>query len=347
MERVVYILGAGFSAPLGIPVMSNFILKAKDLYFKEPESFSHFKKIFDLLDNMSKIKNYFQSDLYNIEEVLSILEMNDYLNGENNSEKFKRFISDVITNFTPTVQGYKENLPGNWYDFVFGTNNLQRMYGYFVGNLLNARVKLDNRYLSWDNYDSPNTNYSVISFNYDRVLESYVDYMGNNGIISDDYGFSDGTNELSSSKSLLLKIHGCVEKKNIVPPTWNKYSNPDLLITWQSAWKALTNANHIRIIGYSLPLSDSYIKYFLKSSIYGSHHLKSIDVITLDNSSGQETRKRYDEFIDFNYYRFKNANILDYLEFLYNNNKVNSFNSNAIINFNELENSHNLFMNNN
>jgi len=32
MERVVYILGAGFSAPLGLPVMNDLMIKAKDLY---------------------------------------------------------------------------------------------------------------------------------------------------------------------------------------------------------------------------------------------------------------------------------------------------------------------------
>jgi len=32
MDKVVYFLGAGFSAPLGLPVTSNFIVKSKDMY---------------------------------------------------------------------------------------------------------------------------------------------------------------------------------------------------------------------------------------------------------------------------------------------------------------------------
>jgi hypothetical protein len=35
VDRVVYLLGAGFSAPLGLPVMSNFLMKSKDLF--EPQ----------------------------------------------------------------------------------------------------------------------------------------------------------------------------------------------------------------------------------------------------------------------------------------------------------------------
>jgi hypothetical protein len=30
IEKVTYILGAGFSAPLGLPVMGDFLLKSKD-----------------------------------------------------------------------------------------------------------------------------------------------------------------------------------------------------------------------------------------------------------------------------------------------------------------------------
>ena len=47
IDKVVYVLGAGFSAPLGIPVMSNFLVKSKDMYFASPERFSHFQKVFD------------------------------------------------------------------------------------------------------------------------------------------------------------------------------------------------------------------------------------------------------------------------------------------------------------
>lgn len=32
VENVVYILGAGFSAQFGLPIMSNFLEKSKDMY---------------------------------------------------------------------------------------------------------------------------------------------------------------------------------------------------------------------------------------------------------------------------------------------------------------------------
>ena len=40
-DRGVYIVGAGFSAPLGLPVMSNFLMKSKDMYPLDPERFGY------------------------------------------------------------------------------------------------------------------------------------------------------------------------------------------------------------------------------------------------------------------------------------------------------------------
>lgn len=42
-DKVVYLFGAGFSAPLGLPVMSNFLMKSKDLYVSDPERYRTFK----------------------------------------------------------------------------------------------------------------------------------------------------------------------------------------------------------------------------------------------------------------------------------------------------------------
>jgi hypothetical protein len=46
VERVTYIVGAGFSAPLGLAVMSNFLAKSKDLFYNDPSRFPDFEKVF-------------------------------------------------------------------------------------------------------------------------------------------------------------------------------------------------------------------------------------------------------------------------------------------------------------
>ena len=45
-------MGAGFSAPAGLPVMSNFLLKSKDLYFKDQTRYKHFEEVFKKIDQL-------------------------------------------------------------------------------------------------------------------------------------------------------------------------------------------------------------------------------------------------------------------------------------------------------
>ena len=47
MDKIVYILGAGFSSPLSLPVMSNFIEMSKNLYASDKDKYKHFNKVFD------------------------------------------------------------------------------------------------------------------------------------------------------------------------------------------------------------------------------------------------------------------------------------------------------------
>ncbi len=46
MDKVVYFLGAGFSAPLGLPVMRDFLIKSKDMYFENPDRYKHLAIIY-------------------------------------------------------------------------------------------------------------------------------------------------------------------------------------------------------------------------------------------------------------------------------------------------------------
>ena len=50
-----------------------------------------------------------------------------------------------------------------------------------------------------------------------------------------------------------------------------------------------------------------------KSAVIESDHLKSIDVVCLDNNKN-DVQIKYNEFIQFHNYRFANANIKEYLE---------------------------------
>jgi hypothetical protein len=122
MTKVVYLVGAGFSAPLGLPVMRNFVVKSKDMLALNAKEFAHFEKVFALIKDMSAVKNYYSADLFNIEEILSILEMSERV-GRRSTKRFRRYIVDVITFYTPAAPEVDPpRLPANWYDHLIMTN---------------------------------------------------------------------------------------------------------------------------------------------------------------------------------------------------------------------------------
>ena len=307
MERIAYLLGAGFSAPLGLPVMSNFFSMSKDMYFKNPGNYPHFQSVFETIQEMSIIKNYYSTDLFNIEEILSILEMGEYLQGNQLKSDFLKYIADVINYYTPKLPPHNPGeLPGNWYDFLFGTDLLWEAYGRFIGNLCNLGFRhTGSQFRGYysdivcETITNAQSQYSIITLNYDLIPESILQFIT--------------TNYANATASLpIAKLHGSVATGLIVPPTWSKGVNKQIVPAWKEAFQILMEANQIRIIGYSLPTADAYVKYLFKSAVIKASHLKRIDVICLDDKR-DTTRQRYNDFIPFIYYRFANASVTDYL----------------------------------
>ncbi|HEX2906602.1 MAG TPA: hypothetical protein VHO69_07075 [Phototrophicaceae bacterium] len=339
MEKIVYILGAGFSAPLGLPVMSNFLEKSKDQFAAHSDKYAHFKDIFEHELNQVHIpSSYYQTNVFNIEDILSILEfrarLDDSENGEQRLEGFLRYLKDVIIYYTP-VAALKENprnllADGRWNRYI-----------QFVAALMNcgfqsSRSPLVSGYehlshIFVDNQAS-NYQYSVITFNYDLVLESIQKHL--EGLLSPRYfhrsiDLSDPQNQIA-----FAKLHGSIDSE-IVPPTWNKTLNPNILCDWKVAYKALSEANQIRILGYSLPFTDAYFRFLLRAAIINTPNLRQIDVICKDDNGS--VKKSYDEFVKYPKYRFVSAKIEDYLR------KNEWDDSNGVLRF-DLEKAHKTFL---
>lgn len=326
-EKVTYVLGAGFSAPLGLPVMSNFLVKSKDLYFSAPESYKHFTSVFDTIENLSVIKNYYKTDLFNIEEILSIIEMENFLEGKRLKRVFCQYIADVVGYYTPEIKSYPGEMPGNWYDFLFGGDSIHEHYCYFVSNLFGLEFRHKEvqdygekiRHLNCNQIADRSVKYAVVTLNYDMILEDVCSFICNYYTKTDQIAFRK-TDELGDWQNPpLAKLHGSVDIELIIPPTWAKGTNSKITGVWKNAYQVLRESNHIRFIGYSLPIADSYIKYLLKSAVVRAEHLKSIDVICLDPDGSVESR--YDDFIEFAYYRFANINAAEYCKTIYSENK--------------------------
>lgn len=354
-ENIVYILGAGFSAPLGLPLMSNFLVKSKNLYFSEPDKYKHFKSVFDAINELSVSKNYYSADLFNIEEILSIIEMGTFLEGNRLKKVFLQYITDVIKFHTPEIEPYPGNLPGNWHNFIFGENDLIKNFGYFTANLLGMEFKEKrlsaseaiyrdtNREHHANRISSRSVKYAVITLNYDLVLENFCKFMNTHYQHEAEINFNSESAPGNWDNPPLAKLHGSLDTGLIVPPTWAKGNNPKITPIWKYAFQMLRDANHIRFIGYSLPIADSYIKFLLKSAVVKTEHLKSIDVICVDNDG--TVKQRYDDFLEFNYYRFTNANVIGYLNVL-SEKQNGAYLHGEPVRMNQLETAHDYFMNN-
>ena len=315
-ENVLYLLGAGFSAPLGVPVMSNFLSMAKDQFADNPKEFEHFAPIFDKIKRLGDLKNVFRADLSNIEEILSILEVPTFLEQNGDAGSFATFLADVVSYYTPTPK-LELPRPSGRACHTFGVDGLVNGYAHFVAALFNLRIPvLENV------QDQPTIlrdsraplRYSVITTNYDRVLELYADFISTNwGIQCTFMSIADAAKTgFNGEAPALAKLHGGVGDVTIVPPTWSKGSHPKIVPHWQASATLISQAHHIRIIGYSLAPADAYIRFLLKHAVLDASNLKTVDVICLDDAKGTVERN-YRTFFsrDFKGYRFRSQKIED------------------------------------
>jgi len=295
-EKVVYILGAGFSAQFGLPVMSNFLEKSKDMYaLKNLPDIHFFGSVYKEIDKLRRCKDFYNSDMTNIEEILSLFEMGKMLGSKSKQQiDFQKFIAEVIKYHTPSDVGASGK------SFTILRGFLMKLF----------RITHVEKYHPID-YDNALPLYSVLTFNYDLLLENALLNLKNTLRAFGVLDFSQGS--VASDGCLpYIKLHGTAsDPQTIVTPTWKKAFGDGEASNWKTAGTILSEANHIRIIGYSLPLTDSYLKYFLKWGAAHEQNLKSIDVICLDDER-HSVESRYKNFIHHKL-NFFNKSTLDYL----------------------------------
>jgi hypothetical protein len=332
MQKIVYILGAGFSAPFNVPISSEFLDRARDVYQKYPK-YSHFKEIIDIV-NYYVTKKWYNIDLDNIEDLLSMLEMKRNLENTEDDTKFKKFIVDVVNAYSQTFGKDKRGdvivntRSQRWDEVLFdfedrSKNNILAMLSsvFNIKYYINEKPK-ENEKLGISIYDvkSVINDYkplfcNFITLNYDVILENALKYLISfTGL---NLKFEDHCDsELNYENVYLAKLHGSVNT-DIMLPTWNKYLNKYMKKTWSLAYKLLSDANKIIIIGYSFPETDTYIRYLLGLAAVNSFNLKNVDIICLDKND--VVLNRYKKYLNFDNGRinFYNARTEEYLRLIY------------------------------
>jgi hypothetical protein len=271
--------------------------------------------------------------------------MESQLRGEDVAKRFVRFIQDVIKYYTPNFGDYLDHPPSNWHHLLYGHDDRKAMYGYFCSALLGlefTRYEDSRNPFQIRRTEDPDVAYAVLTLNYDQVLENCANLLQTKygyqaRFTQEEQGADEGPLDWSK-QTYLAKLHGCVSTGNIIPPTWNKSLHEDGLATWRLAENLIREATQIRILGYSLSDSDTYIRYLLKAGILRSEFLKSISVWCRDPDGC--VKNRYDSFVRLRppRYSFKDIDIKEAL--LRHYNMYRNRGENSMVFSKSLESSH-------
>src|SRR5437762_13523139 len=86
-DRNVYVLGAGFSADAGAPLITDFLDRSRRLYLDPNSSLDsierdQFNDVFDFREKLARAREKVVLDLDNIEQLFGLVEISERLQGE-------------------------------------------------------------------------------------------------------------------------------------------------------------------------------------------------------------------------------------------------------------------------
>jgi len=293
--NVVLFLGAGFSAPFGLPTMDQFLgeVARSDRITPEDKEF-----IGELVLEARRANSILESSPTNLEDILSFAVMGDRLGIQENSDPKSPRVIKILHN----IYSYPKNAESDWaklrhlrkflgkdlneikeYLSIITTN--YDLLAEFAVLLEKAQASLPFEYTSLSASSShPNAIYAeneIPLFKLHGSLNWHT-AEGQANIIVDDRIVNVN---LGQGNSAMLPIsvknnHIAPDTTLIVPPTFLKPDLPDALKdSWAGAAKALKSAEVIVFIGYSFPSSDIEMKYFLAKSLSDNPKLREIKII--------------------------------------------------------------------
>ena len=327
MARDVFILGAGFSAPAGAPLINNFISSARHLFIndaddlKETGYYEYFKRVFLYRDALKRESSAFSQDFDDIEKIYSYSDFEcSHIDPSLEKAEIKRSLVFLIIKTLDTLTR-KTHSPTYLLDSRSPIFKKYHSRGLRVDLTMYEIFAL---VLSGKYHGAP-CDSSVITFNYDVVLDNACSEHG----INPYYCLPREKQKETSLK--ILKLHGsanwitcanpkcnkneqlidikhgekylkeyitgscphCHQKKLmplIVPPSWDKSKFREILcLIWKDASKEIQNARRVFIIGYSLPEVDLYFSYLLYSTL--SFNTNNPEIYIINTEQGYKNVK--------------------------------------------------------
>lgn len=327
-DNNVYILGAGFSCDAGIPVLSKFLNCMRDcsgwLRDNNRDEFRAVENVFRFRQRATSAANRIKINVENIEDLFSLAAA---IEGNSLEE-------DVKTAIAATLDYARTNpaaWPKIWCLLEYPGQNLPQWFKKATWDIYNQNTYTCSPYhlyagvisrSIWEPISGARN--TVITFNYDTVLEEAVHTIG----VKYTYGFPSSLGiDISSSHSVqieqeqgampILKLHGSVNwglpnqgegpmkifntyeevcgaghKVVLIPPTWRKVFDDPLTKVWEGAVKALTEATRIVVIGFSMPPTDIHFKYLLAAGLQDNISLRKFLFVNPDRKAFQNNLQK-------------------------------------------------------
>ena len=326
MNKVRYILGAGFSAPLGLPTRAALLERAKDMIFRQPERYERHQALIREFDQVAKVGVYCQTDPLDFEEVMGIIEMENFAKARRTKKPFVDLLQDTIEHYSRALDKIEGPTGSDWVAQPFGALRRLNLYGVFLASLFSLTLRrteqtgeLAEGSVAYEaQSDAARSDYGVVTTNFDLVLERFLEALTNHYRCDEDVRFARPVIDEDFDPEMpgvpMVKLHGSIDSDIVIPPTWARSTHRKAAQLWEQGLARLSEANHIRIIGHALAPGDLHLRYLLKAAVLAAPHLKTIDAICLDPDGS--VAKRYDSFFPYRNLRFVNADVVSYLRFI-------------------------------
>jgi hypothetical protein len=295
--KTVFILGAGASAKAGVPLMADFLDSAWELMRYGTAWLSNyyddFKRVQDIHTQLQGIHIKSYLDLNNIETLFGAIELGAII------RKLGDLKTDEITALNESIRALilkTIEIRTIYGLFGEGQTNAPEPYGTLLDQVYKRQdaaakegLKHDFSFLTF-NYDvALDYAFKLKSMPFDycidhRKSDNYklLKLHGSINWFEDTDGqihtiypnkFTFINQHISQKRANTISIDG--SKRNskikniqsiraplIVPPVWDKIKYQEKLnLIWQKAAEELGSANHVVIIGYSLPDTDQFFRY--------------------------------------------------------------------------------------
>lgn len=349
MTKKIYILGAGASAEDGLPTMGSLISDCFTIHFggnhiigsiTEEDELNRFKNVFKLMDRWYKTDLEYQMEEYYKLGGIVGLDIFD-------SKKYKDIIEPFFTQLYEIAFGNMKDTKLNQKDAECLYEDAKFFFYHPICGMQQG----------WDNYKkfvssiSKNTDSTIITFNYDLLLEEALhETLENQNDLRSlpwDYcfQFNNKYTYTFDGPFKYLKMHGSFNwiyhrDKNVVdlddvckkmhaikdyyeqnaeilliPPTLNKEISISCLKTiWTVAKQELLKADEVYFIGYSLPKADKDAYNLFKDTL-GNREIQKIVIVNSDDNA----RKKISEIVKFKEIEY-HENFKEYLENTSSNN---------------------------